>query len=166
MTADVVRAVPAEATDRPQIERLMQAYLRELSGTRTVASEAPSYPYLDPYWTEPDRRALLIRSDDRLAGFALVNAWAPSGLPVDHAMAEFFVVPDCRRKGIGGRAAIGIITASPGCWEIGVLAARGPARAFWTHVVKRMTGAAPAWREGDGKRWSGQFLRFRSSGQG
>lgn len=160
MGGDIVRAAPA---DRPVVERLLRNYLREMSAIDAGSvPDARAYPYLDLYWTEPDRRAFLIRSGDRLAGFALVNAWAPSGRPVDHAMAEFYVGPTYRRAGTGTRAAIEVIVSLPGTWEIGVLPAHGLAQAFWTHVLKQMSDVAPERIEGDGRRWSGPILRFRS----
>ncbi len=166
MTGDTVHPVLAEAADRLAVERLLQVHLRELSGYRTApATDVHAYPYLDRYWTEPDRRAFLIRPGDQVAGFALVNAWAPSGLPVERAMAEFFIVPGQRRSGIGTRAAVEIIAGLPGVWEIGMLAAHGAAQAFWTHVLRQMPGTVPRWIEGDGRRWSGRILRFQSTGR-
>jgi len=166
MSGKTVRVVPAGPADRPAVERLLRDYLREMSASDAGPEpDARGYPYLDLYWTEPDRRAFLIRSGDRIAGFALVNAWSPSGRSVDHAMAEFYIEPTYRRAGTGTRAAIEVIAGLPGTWEIGVLAAHGSARAFWTRVLEQMFGVAPEWMEGDGRRWSGQILRFRSTGR-
>jgi predicted acetyltransferase len=165
MVDNVFRVALARLADRPVIEQLLQPYLRELSIYRGVgASDAVAYPYLDLYWQELDRRPFLISAGDRVAGFALVNTWAPSGRPVDRAMAEFYVVPDCRRAGVGARAAAEIIDSLPGSWEIGISASHDAARAFWAHVVRRIPGALPHWSEGDGERWAGPILNFRAAG--
>lgn len=163
MAAHEVRVVRARPADRPVIETLLRDYLREPArdDSGSLAAE-PSYGHLDLYWTEASRLPLLITADDRVAGFALVNDWSPSGLPVDHAMAEFSVAPDYRRAGIGTRAALAVIGSLPGQWEIGMQAANAPARAFWGHVVHRLSGVSAHWLEGDGLRWSGPIVRFRS----
>ncbi len=80
-------------------------------------------------------------------------------------MAEFYVVPDCRRAGVGARAAAEIIDSLPASWEIGISASHDAARAFWAHVVRRIPGALPHWSEGDGERWAGPILNFRAAGR-
>jgi hypothetical protein len=65
-----------------------------------------AYPGLESYWQDSGRIPLLIRADDHLAGFALVNQWSALGLPLDHAVAEFFVMRKYRRARVGTRAAL------------------------------------------------------------
>jgi predicted acetyltransferase len=62
------------------------------------------YQWLDNYWREVGRVPLLIRTDTRIAGFALINRWSALRRPLDHALAEFFVVRKYRRAGVGSRA--------------------------------------------------------------
>ena len=162
MRINDVCVVRADAAERSVVERLLRDYLREVFGTRAEVVAGPTYRYLDLYWTEPGRTAWLINAAGQVAGFALVNDWAPSGLPVDHAMAEFSVAREYRRAEVGTRAAATIIGGLPGQWEIGMQAANAPAKAFWSHVVCRLSRAIPQWLEGDGARWTGPIVRFRS----
>jgi predicted acetyltransferase len=86
----------------------MQDYLAELSRYGEVNA---AYPHFDAYWSEDDRWPYLIEVDDQLAGFALVNKWSPSHQGTDFAVAEFYILPDFRNAGIGGRACDGMTPA-------------------------------------------------------
>jgi predicted acetyltransferase len=119
-------------------------------------------PYLDGYWTEADRTPLLIRADGHVAGFALINTFAHSGLPIDFSVAEFFVVRKHRRAGVGFTAATRIIRARPGQWEMAVARRNTAALPFWRRVASAIAG--PAVEEldrDDDALWDGPILRFR-----
>jgi [ribosomal protein S18]-alanine N-acetyltransferase len=84
----------AGAADRPELERLLAAYLFEFDG------RTEPYPYLDAYWTEAERLPFLIEVDGRPVGICLIRVrdggWS---------IAEFSVDPSQRRAGVG-RAAV------------------------------------------------------------
>ncbi len=110
---------------------------------------------------------MLFRVDGRLAGFALLNGWPASGIAVDRAIAEFFVLRKYRRTGLGTRAALHLIGSRLGTWEIAVARCNRPASRFWESVVRGAAGYACEEREGDGARWSGPIWRLtpeRASG--
>lgn len=124
---------------------LARAYARELClvtgllDGRDPADEAAfEMRSLDRYWQTPDRRALVIRSDEAVAGFALLNQLSFTGQPTDWNLAEFYVVPAFRRVGLGSRAATAILLGNPGVWEVGVLAGNYPARVFWPKVIAQV----------------------------
>ena len=96
-----------------------------------------------------------------MAGFALINAFAHSGLACDFSMAEFFVVRKYRRAGVGLAAALQIIRARPGQWEIAVVRKNLPARTFWRRVAAAAAGEVDEVDRADG-RWDGPILRLRS----
>ena len=111
---------PAGAGTKTIIKNLLQPYLTELS---QFPDENPDYkdakgvylyPYLDAYWQEDSRYPCLLYADDQLAGFALVrqedNLWS---------VAEFYVLPEFRRRGTGMECAAEIFRKHPGLWEIG-----------------------------------------------
>jgi predicted acetyltransferase len=140
----VVTTRLARADERPLIEGLFQFYIHdfsELYPEATVGWKLDAYgrfgPYehMDSYWRDADRRPYLIETDGRTAGFALVNAHSHRGEPLDHAMAEFFVVRQFRRSGVGHEAARSIFAANPGRWELAIAAANAGARAFWPRAV-------------------------------
>ncbi|HEY9012515.1 MAG TPA: GNAT family N-acetyltransferase [Devosia sp.] len=101
-----------------------------------------AYPWLDAYWRAGEARwPYLIDRGGALAGFALVNTHAPSGEPVDHAMAEFYVQPADRRGGVGREAAIAVLRRHPGAWELSAMRANETALRFWPAALQA-AGAA------------------------
>jgi len=117
----------------------MIPYLRELSAFIVAESSgSDNFPYFDAYWSEPSRKPYLLYKNGDTAGFALINRWSPSGHGTDWSMAEFFVRPYYRRKGIGGAAFREIMRCNPGVWEIPILAANKPALAFWQVTLRSL----------------------------
>jgi predicted acetyltransferase len=163
-----VTVVEAPAAQRPVFDRLLQLYKYDFSEFAPIGSPHGevdaegrfAYPGLESYWQESGRIPLLIRAGDRLAGFALLNQWSAPELPLDHAVAEFFVLRKYRRARVGTRAALLIFHRYPGRWEVPVAWYNPPALAFWRSVTE---AAAPGSVEEvavDGKRWAGPVLRF------
>lgn len=89
----------AQVDDRDRLEQLLAAYLFEFDG------RTDPYPYLDAYWAEPERSPFLIEVDGEIAGVCLIRrrdgGWS---------IAEFSVVPERRRGGVG-RAAVEALAA-------------------------------------------------------
>lgn len=121
----------------------------------------PEYPYLDAYWSEPERTPYLIRADGHIAGFVLINAWSHSGLPIDHAVAEFFVVRKHRRGGVGRAAARQAIGPRPGQWELAVARKNTGALPFWRAVTAELASGPIEAIDRDDELWNGPILRFR-----
>ena len=84
----------AELGDRELFERLLFDYLFEFDG------RTDPYPYFDAYWSETERLPFVIEDDGNAVGLCLVrvrdDGWS---------IAEFYVVPERRRGGLG-RAAV------------------------------------------------------------
>jgi predicted acetyltransferase len=120
------------------------------------------YSYLDTYWSELDREAMLIRADGRLAGFVLVNRHSHSGLPVDFEVAEYFVARKYRRSGVGQAAALAVIRARPGVWQLAVARRNVGAQHFWRRVAAAIAGEAVEEMDLDDERWNGIILRFHA----
>jgi predicted acetyltransferase len=158
---------PCVAERRPALEAMFQLYVHDFTelwrgtdrGELQEDGRFPDYPHLDRYWVEPQCSAWFIRVDGHLAGFALLSATSHSGEPVDHDMAELFVVRKHRRAGNGFAAASELISARRGQWEIAVARANVGAMAFWRRVA---AGAAIEVEERwlDDHRWNGAILRF------
>lgn len=91
----------------------------------------PVYPYFDAYWEDADRIPLGIWVAGELIGFCLLRdngtAWE---------IAEFFITPDLRRRGVGTAAVDEIKNV---CRQLGrhaelqakVKQWNSPALAFW-----------------------------------
>ncbi|MBP5858492.1 hypothetical protein KAJ83_15835 [Marivibrio halodurans] len=158
----------ARLDEKPVVARLLQLYLHDFSDF--AAADGPhgdveddgrfAYPHLESYWMASDREPLLFRWAGTLVGFALINGFAPSGTRVDHAMAEFFILRKYRRGGLGMRAALAVIRARPGVWEIGVAAYNAPAIVFWRAVLCGLDGWRCSEGAGDGARWRGPVFRL------
>ncbi len=54
---------------------------------------------------------------------------------MEHAVAEFCVVPPRRRGGIGREAARLVFAAHPGLWELQVYRANREGLAFWPRAI-------------------------------
>lgn len=166
MAVTLQPATPAEA---PLLQNLMQLYTHDFSefwaGTDRgdLSPEGLFAPYpLDGYWSDPARSASLILSDGVLAGFVLVNDHSHSGRPLDHSVAEFFVLRKHRGGGVGRLAALATFTRQPGIWEAAVARRNLKALAFWRRTIQ---GAAQASEieelDVQSPDWNGPILRFR-----
>lgn len=163
MNAQVAAAGP---DDRERLEALLQLYVYDLSEALAidVADDGRfRTPPIDAYWTDPRRHPFLIRIDDTLTGFALVQQ--RSRLTGDEGvcdMAEFFVLRRYRRHGVGERAAAWLFDRFPGPWEVRERAENQPAIAFWRRAIGRYTGGQFEEIVVDDERWRGPVQRFDS----
>ncbi|HWJ73139.1 MAG TPA: acetyltransferase [Kaistia sp.] len=128
-----LRITPAAAEDKAQLRSLLADCLSELACYGEVDL---AYPYLDAYWDPRERRwPYLLRQGEAICGFALVNAWSPSGKGTDFAMAEFYITPAARRNGSGLDAALKVFRMHPGTWELGIMSRNEPAQRFWPKAI-------------------------------
>ena len=89
-----VEVVVAKLAERIVFENLMQLYTHDFSEqwydrpTGEVDEQGRFPPYaLDAYWREPDHVPLLLRSNSRIVGFALLNRVTHTDRPLDRNMA-------------------------------------------------------------------------------
>lgn len=163
---------PARADERPLLENLSQLYLHDFSelfaGTPRLDLDHEGRfrldPPLDRWWQAAEHVPLLLRWHGHPAGFALVNADSHMGVPVDRAIAEFFVVRKYRRLGLGRATARGLFARWPGTWEIAVMRVNIGAVAFWEWAI---TGYPVAnglvIHDRADALWNGTVFRFRST---
>jgi predicted acetyltransferase len=107
------------------IASLLPAYLAELGVFE-------HYPYLDLYFIETDRYPFHIVVDEEVAGFALIRRHSHSAT---FELAEFYVRPPFRHRGIGASAVMALLAQFAGEWQIGVELANSQALAFWRKVL-------------------------------
>lgn len=139
----ITKISPADAADFSTIQNLMSLYLFEHSARleRDVDSDGLfHYDGLEAYWRLSGRYAFLTRADDQLAGFALVldRAQLDPGL-TGHVIAEFFILPRLRRRGIGREAAFALFNLFAGAWWIPIAGWNTDAQLFWRRVVQEYT---------------------------
>ena len=94
------------------------------------------YRYLDLYWIEPERFPFILRVNNKLAGFALVNRFGYTD-NIDRTVAEFFVLRKYRNRGIGKRLAFYLFDRFSGKWEIRTQRENLAAQTFWRKVIKQ-----------------------------
>ena len=141
-----VQISAAAPEDRARLGALFELYaydFSEILGLDVGDDGRFRAPALDAYWTDPRRHAFLIRVDERLAGFALVQERSRlTGKEAVCDVAEFFVMRRYRRHGIGDRAARWLFDWFRGRWEVRQKAENEAATAFWRRVIDSVLGRA------------------------
>ena len=94
-------------------------------------------PDVTKYW-QPDCYPYIVRVEDELAGFVLVNKIGNS-IDIDWNMGEFFIVGKFQGKGIGQKVAFEIFNKFPGKWEVMQMPPNLPAIQFWKKVIAEYT---------------------------
>lgn len=154
-----VEVIPATREHETVLANLLELYAHDFSEFSDIEIGDDGrfgYPHLRLYWEEADRRAFLIKSEGRLAGFAFVMRGSHvSGDGRVWDVAEFFVLRGHRRRGVGREAAHVLWRALRGGWEVRVMEKNRAAAEFWARAVATFTGAdvRPSLVEQDGVRW-------------
>ena len=141
--SDVVSVDLVPAESQTALERLWQLYVHDLSEFRgTMPNDEGGYATerLETFLDDPDRARPLTRHDSALAGFALIRGVASE----PRVVGEFFIVRAARRLYVGHRAAIELLRAHPGRWEIAFQEDNAGAARFWRRVAADLVGSACA----------------------
>ena len=133
--------VPLTIKDHPVVQNMARFYVYEMS--RFCGWECPEdglYECIDfkSYFTEPDRKAFMIKVGDELAGFVLLNK-VVSTPDTDWNMGEFFVMGKFQQTGIGRQVAVNIFKQFPGTWEVGAIPENTRAYDFWHKIISGYT---------------------------
>jgi predicted acetyltransferase len=152
----------ARLEDREILARMLDDYLHELAAHReraVGASNSREYPYLDAYFSESGRHPFLIRQQGSVVGLALIRSPASTGAVWE--IAEFYIVPENRRAGVGGVALACIWRRFPGDWELQVHIRNTDALRFWLFCVNKWASRAPEVAEVEAEDGRRLQLRFR-----
>ncbi|MEL7430991.1 MAG: GNAT family N-acetyltransferase [Chlamydiota bacterium] len=93
---------------------------------------------LSSYLEKADRHAFLVKVDEELAGFVLINKLG-STPDVDWNVGEFFIVSKFQGKGVGRHVAEQVFDQFPGVWETSQILENTAAIEFWDRVVSQYT---------------------------
>jgi len=133
----------ATQEDKNTIQNLGRFYVYEMSrycGFLPTWETPPNGLFecidLSSYCEKPDRHAFLIKVDEELAGFVLINK-VGSTPDVDWNIGEFFVVSKFQGKGVGRHVAEQVFNQFPGVWETSQIPENKAAIEFWDRVVSR-----------------------------
>ena len=133
-----IELAPIPLADKAALKAMLDPYLIEHADQvdpQGVHGDPRSYDFFDPYWVDPARHPYWIVADGERIGFCLVNAHAPSGQPIDHAVAEFCVLPPYRRGGRGQAAVRAVLARHPGQWELQVYRGNAQGFDFWPRAL-------------------------------
>jgi predicted acetyltransferase len=136
-----VETLLATRAEKSIIQRLMELYqydFSEFNGTDIDAHGMYGYDYLDNYWTQKEHYPFLVRIEQQLAGFVLVNNYVCI-TGNTRSIAEFFVMRKYRRYGVGRLVACTIFDQLPGKWEVRQIQENIIAQAFWRAVIQQYT---------------------------
>ncbi|HEX3772558.1 MAG TPA: GNAT family N-acetyltransferase [Polyangiaceae bacterium] len=158
--------VPVTEATRATLENLAQLYIHDWSAIVPLdVGEDGRFHQLDltPYRDGNEHHALLVRVEDRPAGFALIHeASRLTGERGVFDMAEFFVLRRYRRQGVGLAAAFAAFDRFPGPWEIRQRDDNPDATAFWRRAVAQYTGGAYREARWESPAWTGPVQTFSS----
>ncbi|HEX9208344.1 MAG TPA: GNAT family N-acetyltransferase [Steroidobacteraceae bacterium] len=153
-----VRDARDSSPDREWIRTVYRDYIAELSSSHTGLFpvlgdwDAREAEFLAGWFADPGAHPFVILSNGTRAGFALVAR--PPALPrtpVAHRMAEFFVVEQSRRRGVGANAAALLFSRFSGDWEVLEDEHNRAALQFWRRVIARETGGRYSETRGRGE---------------
>ena len=133
-----VELIPIPVSEKAALKAVLDPYLIEHADQvdpQGIHGDPGSYDFFDPYWVDPARHPYWIVADGERVGFCLVNTHAPSGQPIDHAIAEFCVLPAYRRAGLGRAALAAVLARHPGQWELQVYRSNRQGFAFWPRAL-------------------------------
>ena len=139
-----IKIAEASLRDKPIIKNMLQLYIHDFSefdGYELNEDGYYNYDYLDEYWTEKDRYPFIIRFNDKIAGFVLINGYS---VMIKNALtiAEFFILRKYRRQGIGKKAAFMIFETFPSKWEVRQTKNNIAGQHFWKNVIRDYTGGS------------------------
>jgi predicted acetyltransferase len=126
---------PVTEHERALLGNLLQLYIHDFSSIRSLeVADDGRYPYryFDAYFTDPRRRAWIIRHGGAAAGFVMVRELEDGRQEV----SEFFVVRAHRRSGVGRRAAAAVFEQLPGRWEVRHDLDNDEASVFWPAAIE------------------------------
>ena len=166
MSAVPVMLEPVGARNEPVLRELLNLYLYDLSHLAAADPDRNGrfeYPFLDGYWTEPERHAFFAVAAGVLAGFVLINAHSETD--AEHSIAECFVLKRHRRSGVGRAAAWAAFDRFRGSWEVCTDAENQAAIAFWRDTIASYTRGSFQERAGIGG-WTGPMFLFEGRSPG
>lgn len=138
--------VPATMDDYPTIQNMARFYVYELTRHCGFISDEWHCPKdglyesfdFKIYVEAPDRFAFLIKIENEIAGFVLINKVGTEP-NTDWNMGEFFILAKFQGKGIAQQVANMVWQQFPGRWEVLVIPEMIYALKFWRKSINQFT---------------------------
>ena len=93
-----------------------------------------NYPDFDDYFTNTEKEAYLIKENNQLLGFIMLNH--KSNI---HSIVEFMIIPKYRKNKIGKTSVIFFFDKYKGTWKISPSLGSKEAYSFWKNVIEELT---------------------------
>ena len=152
-----IELVKVEISDKQIIKKLLEEYFSELG-------DPHEYKYLDLYWQQKTRHPFLVKVDNNIAGFVLVNENDPQSIPnYPLGIAEFYIAREYRNKGVGENIAIQVFKMFKGKWSIRETLNNLSGVEFWRKVIESYTKGNYQEIKSDDNRWKGYTQIFEST---
>lgn len=144
----IPKLIKATITDYPTIQNMARFYVYDMSRYCGFISKAWALPQdglyeshdFRKYFEEPSRTAFLVKVEDELAGFVLLNKMGARP-DTEWNMGEFFIIAKFQGKGIGREVANQIWKTYLGNWEVSVIPENKRALNFWRKAITRFTNS-------------------------
>ena len=138
------KIIKATYNDYPIIQRMWSFYIYDMGrycglnkGWECPVNSEFTPDDLTSYFISP-REAFLIKVNDEIAGFILLNQEGNQA-NIDWNMGEFFIIAKYQGKGIGQKVIHELWKTHPGVWEISVIPENKPALEFWRKTISTYT---------------------------
>jgi predicted acetyltransferase len=144
-----ISIINATLDDYPCIQNMARFYVYDLSrecGSISSDWAMPKdglYESFDfkNYFTDPSRKAYLIKVYDEIAGFVLLDNEVIDPKNTIN-MGEFFIIAKFQGAGIATHVAKEIWNMHPGKWEVSVIPSNKSALKFWEKSISEFTSGA------------------------
>lgn len=137
-----VTLTKATIEEKPILQNLLSLYIHDLSpysNDLQINDEGRfDYDGLDLYWEEPSLFPFLIRVEDRIAGFLLLNRPPYAPRDVQYLINEVFILKSYRGTGVGREAVRQVFDRYPGSYLVFELEGNKPAIGFWHRLFESL----------------------------
>jgi predicted acetyltransferase len=135
-----IDVIPVGIDQRQVVRNLFQFYLYDSSDweSEDIGTDGLFYvhdPYFNQYWDTEGWSASLVKVDDAMAGFLLIERSDIPGIDAPE-FADFFVLKRFRRQGVGRRVVESVIADSASAWVVNVFEEDENSNAFWHSLFR------------------------------
>jgi predicted acetyltransferase len=139
---DEIQIIPATISDYPIVQNLARFYVYDRSGFMGWGCEEDgNFECIDfkHYFTQPDHKSFIIKVNDELAGFVLLDKKQITDQKVDWNMGEFFIIAKFQGAGVAAKAVRQIFAEHKGQWSVAVMLENVKALKFWHRIISQIT---------------------------
>lgn len=130
--------VPATITDYNTVQNMARFYVYDRTGfMRWECPENGMFECIDfkHYFVDNDKKAFLIKVENELAGFILLDKECLLTKEIDWNIGEFFILAKFQSKGVALKVIELIFKMYPGKWSVAVMPENIKALKFWRKAI-------------------------------